>query len=165
VVVLVGPGAAVRPAPAAVVAGLLSGAAFATHFVLAPRYMARLGSPAVFAGAMVAGAVVLAPAVRPQLPPVAALPPLAFVVLGSTVLASLCFGYAVTRLAPVRAAVLSTWEPVVATLLAWAVWGTPIGAGQVLGTAMVLASAALMSAGRADASVDETAGRGDAPSS
>lgn len=166
VVVLVGPGAAVRPAPAAVVAGLLSGAAFATHFVLAPRYVARFGSPSVYAWAMAAGAVVLAPAARPQLPPVAALPPLVFVVLGSTVLASLCFGYAVTRLAPVRAAVLSTWEPVVATLLAWAVWGIAIGAGQVVGTGMVLASAALMSAGRDGSSPDGTAGPGEAaPSS
>jgi drug/metabolite transporter, DME family len=114
VAVLTGAGGGPRPPVLAVIAGLCSGFAFATHFVLAPRYIGRLGSPLVFAVAMAAGALTLAPFARPTLPAAGALPAIVFIVLGSTLLASLCFGRAVVRLAPVKAAVLSTWEPVVA---------------------------------------------------
>lgn len=154
VAVISGAGGVQRPPAFAVLAGLGSGLAFASHFVLAPRYLLRHGGPAVFAVAMAAGALALLPLARPGLPSGAAIPALGFIVLGSTLLASLCFGRAVVRLAPVRAAVLSTWEPVVATLLAWLVWSAPVGLRQTAGAALVLAAAVIITSRSAERTLD-----------
>ena len=144
VAILTGAGTGAPPSAVAVLAGLASGAAFATHFTLAVPYLSRFGAPAVFAVAMTVAAIVLAPALRAPLPPAGAVPAIAFITLGATVMASVCFGRAVTRMPPVRAAVLSTWEPVVAALLAWAVWSTPIGAAQGMGALLILGAAVLV---------------------
>lgn len=144
VAVLTGVGGGAAPPLLAILAGLGSGLAFATHFILAPRYLDRFGAPFVFAVAMTCGALALLPFARPALPTGAALPALAFIVIGSTLLASICFGRAVVHLAPVRASVLATWEPVVATLLAWSVWSTSIGGRQLLGAGLIVGAAALV---------------------
>ena len=144
VAVLTGVGGGAPPPAVAILAGLGSGLAFATHVILAPRYLERFGAPFVFAIAMACGAIALLPFAQPALPVKAALPAVTFIVIGSTLLASICFGRAVIHLTPIRASVLATWEPVVATLLTWAVWSTPVGGRQLLGAALIVGAAMLV---------------------
>ena len=63
-----------------------------------------------------------------------------------TVLAILAFFAGLKRVGPSRAAILSTLEPVVTVLAAWIVLGETLSVVQFAGGALVLASAARLSA-------------------
>jgi DME family drug/metabolite transporter len=121
-----------------IIAGLTSGIAYATHYTFAPRYLARYGAAPVYAIAMTAAALVISPVARPGIPPAAAIGPLLFLSLGATFVASLLFARGIVRLAPVRAAITATVEPVVATVAAVVMLGAPLTAQQLAGTALVL---------------------------
>ena len=119
--------------------GLLSGLAFSTHFIVAPRYIAMLGAGFVYAAAMATAAVLLALITPPSLPPSPAWTPLLFMAIVSTFGASLLFARGVVSTAPVRAAIASTIEPVVATVLSIAVLNAVLGVQQIIGASLVLA--------------------------
>ena len=129
--------------------GLLSGLAFAMHFVIAPRYLARYGAAPVYGIAMLAGALVLIPFTGVAAPPAAAWPYVLYVGAGATFAASYFFAAGVVRIAATRAAVLSTIEPVVATV-ASIVFLAARPSLQHLAGALLILSGVLISVGRPD---------------
>ena len=130
-------------------AGLLSGVAYSAHFIIAPRYIARLNAPLVYAVAMIVATVVLAPLAQPTLPPLSAAPPLLFLSLVATFVASLLFARGVVHVAPVRAAITATIEPVVAFTASILVLGAELHLQQLLGAALVLAGVTIIMVGGA----------------
>ena len=121
-----------------VVAGLISGIAYATHFTVARRYIAQLNAPLVYAIAMTVAAVVLAPIAEPRVPSAGAIVPLLFLSFVATFVASLLFARGVVAIAPVRAAITATVEPVVATVASMLLLDASLHAQQLLGAALVL---------------------------
>ena len=124
--------------------GLLSGIAFSTHFTVAPRYINMLGAPFVYALAMATAAILLAVVAQPSLPAQDAWPPLLFLTVFSTVGASLLFARGIVRVAPVRAAITSTIEPVVATVLSILLLNAVLGMRQIAGAVLVIAGVLLI---------------------
>lgn len=140
-------------------AGLLSGIAYSAHFIIAPRYIARLNAPLVYAIAMVVATLVLAPLARPTVPPVGATVPLLFLSLVATFAASLLFARGVVHVAPVRAAITATIEPVVAFAAAITVLGAQLYLGQLVGAALVLAGVTIIMIGGAGQHETESSNR------
>jgi drug/metabolite transporter, DME family len=141
----------VKLSAAALAMGLASGIAFATHFTLAVPLFQRYGADRVYAIAMVSGAAVLLPLAGPSLPRGPAWPVLGFVVLISTVLASKLFAAGVVRLPATQAAVMATFEPVVAVAAQYLLWGSTLTALQAVGAGAILGGVTLLSAARTTA--------------
>lgn len=127
-----------------IVAGLLSGVAYATHFLIARHYIARFEAPLVYATAMIVATLVLVPVATPSLPPPGALLPILFLSVVATFAASLLFARGVVQVAPVRAAITATIEPVVATVVSIAVLGATLNPQQIFGAALVLTGVTLI---------------------
>ena len=121
-----------------IMAGLTSGIAYSTHYTLAPRYLSRYGAAPVYAIAMIAAALLIAPVARPGIPAASAILPLLFLSLGATFVASIVFARGIVQLDPVRAAITATVEPVVATAASVLMLNAPVSAQQLAGTALVL---------------------------
>ena len=131
-----------------IIAGLTSGIAYSTHYTLAPRFLTRYGAAPVYAVAMTAAALLISPIARPDLPAPAAIPPLIFLSIGATFVASLLFARGIVHLEPVRAAITATIEPVVATVAAVLMLGAPLTLQQLAGTALVLTGVTVIVAQR-----------------
>ena len=129
---------------AGIAAGLLSGIAYATHYTLGRHYIARLDAAVVYAIAMTVAAVVLAPIATPGVPGRGAVLPLVYLSLIATFAASLLFARGVVQVAPVRAAITATIEPVVAAVAAILLLGATFHPQQVLGAALVLTGVTVM---------------------
>jgi drug/metabolite transporter, DME family len=152
VVLVTGAGAAVvrgrAPLPAAALAfGLGSGITYALFTVLGKRVSERYGPLRTLFYAYAAGALVLAPAAPPwqvltRHPE--ALPVLAGMSLGPTLLASFLFLAALHHLPASTASMLATAEPVVAALLGVAVLGEPLGLDTAAGVALVVGAAIML---------------------
>jgi drug/metabolite transporter, DME family len=152
VVLVTGGGAAVvrggAPLPAGAVAfGLGSGITYALFTVLGKRVTERYGPLRTLFYAYGAGVLVLAPAAPPwqvlaHHPD--ALPVLAGMSLGPTLLASFLFLAALHHLPASTASMLATAEPVVAALLGVAVLGEPLGLDTAAGVALVVAAAIML---------------------
>ncbi len=127
-----------------ILAGLVSGIAYSMHYTVAPRYLARVGTAPVYAIAMAAAALVIAPLARPGIPAAGAWAPLLFLSLGATFVASLLFARGVVQLEPVRAAITATIEPVVATAAAVLLLRASLTWPQLAGTALVLAGVTII---------------------
>jgi drug/metabolite transporter, DME family len=123
---------------AGVLYGLVSGFAFSTHFTVAPRYITRMGAPFVYALAMATAAALLFAIAAPGMPANVAWLPLSFLALFATFGASLLFARGIVQTEPVRAAITSTVEPVVATILGIAVLGAVLAPQQMLGASLVI---------------------------
>jgi drug/metabolite transporter (DMT)-like permease len=121
-----------------VLAGLLSGVAYATHFTIGRKYITRHGSAVVYALAMAVAALVIAPIARPSLPPTSAIIPLLYLSVIATFVASLLFARGVVQVPPVRAAITATIEPVVATAASILVLGASLHPQQLAGAGLVL---------------------------
>ena len=97
---------------------------------------------------MTAAALLISPVARPDLPAPAAIPPLIFLSIGATFVASLLFARGIVHLEPVRAAITATIEPVVATIAAVLMLGAPLTLQQLAGTALVLTGVTVIVAQR-----------------
>lgn len=124
--------------PAAIGWGLCSGLAYASYYLFGKRYFLRYEPATLFMYALPLGALLLLPMVRFAAKDAATWGWIAFVAVVPTFVALQVYGAGLKRLEATRAVTVATLEPVVAALLAWAVWGellSPIG---YLGGALVL---------------------------
>lgn len=108
--------------PAAVLWGLLSGLAYAVYYVFGKRYFARYSPAMVFAYAMPMGAAALLPTVAFTHKPPWAWAMLVFIAAVPTYGAYLLYAAGLARVEATRAATVATVEPIVAALLAYAIW-------------------------------------------
>lgn len=124
--------------------GLVSGAAYAAHYVVGSS--TAPGSPlSRYAFALGVGALLIAPFVdwAPKTPE--AWFHLVSTGVVSTYLPFLALAYALRTVAPTRAAMLATLEPVFATMIAAAAYGDVLGPVTLLGAVLILSAAMLSS--------------------
>ncbi len=121
-----------------ILAALIAGLSYSTHYTVGRRFMARHGAATVLAVAMLAAAIVIAPIARPTWPAADAWPPLLFLAVIATFVASLLFGKGVVQVAPVRGAITATIEPVVAVIASILVLDARLHAQQLVGALLVL---------------------------
>lgn len=119
------------------IAGIVSGASFATHFVYASTYIARYGGVAVFARALLVAAALMLPFL--ELPAgTTAWATLIAAAAISTVVPSLLFALAINQLAPVTAATIATFEPVVGLIAAHQFFGERLTSLQYVAAAVLI---------------------------
>lgn len=127
----------------AIVFGLLSGVTYALYYIFGKYYLSRYRTPTLFLYALPVGALSLLPFVRFTRPTLAgALPCLALAVL-STYGAYSIYYAGLKHLEATRAAVVATLEPVIAAVLAYAMFGecfSPVG---YLGAGLIISSVLL----------------------
>lgn len=123
-----------------VLAGLLSGLAYSTHYVYAGVYLKKISAITLYMYCLPVGALVLLPFV--EFAPKSAGDWLALVGLGffSTYAAYTAYCAGIKRLAPTKVAVLCNIEPLLAAFLAFAFWGELFPASGWFGTIMVMAA-------------------------
>lgn len=130
--------------------GLAAAVFYSVYIVVGARELARVDALAATTVVCLAAAVMVAAAIpfhAPRFPDHA----VGWAATGAigvvcTVLAILAFFAGLKRVGPSRAAIVSTLEPVVTVLLAWIVLGETLSSVQLAGGALVLASAARLSA-------------------
>jgi DME family drug/metabolite transporter len=127
-----------------IIAALISGMAYSTHYTLGRRLFSLHAAPAIFAIAMAAAALVIAPIARPDVPAPGAWPPLLYLALIATFLTSLLFARGVVQVAPVRAAIVATIEPVVALIATVLLLNATFHWQQLAGAALVLIGVTLV---------------------
>lgn len=130
--------------------GITAAIFYAVYIVVGARELAQVDALAATTVVCLAAAVVVALAIpfhAPRFPEGAVgWGAIAAIGLVCTVLAILAFFAGLKRVGPSRAAIVSTLEPVVTVLLAWIVLGETLSLVQVAGGALVLGSAARLSA-------------------
>ena len=138
----------VRLSGGAIVWGLIAGLAYAGYYLFGKRWFERYPAPTVFLYALPLGALALAPLVRwSDKAPVDWLVIL-WLAAPPTYLAYLVYSIGLRRVEAGGAATVATLEPVVAALLAYAIWGEALGAWGYAGAALVLAGVLLTSTRR-----------------
>jgi DME family drug/metabolite transporter len=149
-----GGGGAATLSPWAFFWGLLASACYAAYYLFGRHYFQQYDTAAVYAVAFPFGALCLlgpalgeagAPAAMLSGKPALAWGAIAWVGLLSTYVAYRAHGVALRRLAATRVSVVTTLEPVVAGVVAFAVFGERLGALGWVGGAVVV-GAALMAA-------------------
>ncbi len=128
----------------AILLGLLTGLLYATHYVVTKVYLIRYTPLTLYGFAMLAGAIGLFPFV--EFAPKTLTAWLTFLVLGFVTgyIAYWVYSEGMRRLPLTKAAVLATLEPVLATIIAWFMWGESfsftgwVGAGLVITAVFVL---------------------------
>jgi drug/metabolite transporter, DME family len=136
--VALGEAGPVRVTRPALLWGLVSGWAYALYYLFGKRFFGRYEAPTLFLYALPVGALGLLPTVRfHEKTPQAWGALLALAVL-STYGAYLAYEAGLRRLEATRAALVATVEPVVASVLAWAVWGERFAATGYVGAALVV---------------------------
>ena len=133
----------VRLSGGAVAWGLIAGLAYAGYYLFGKTYFQRYPAPTVFLYAMPLGALALAPLVRWSTLTPADWLVIFWLAVPPTYLAYLVYSIGLRRVEAGRAATVATLEPVVAALLAWALWGEALGAWGYAGAALVLAGVVL----------------------
>lgn len=131
-----------------VLAALLSGLSYSTQYTLGRRLYAEHDPAAILCVAMVVASIVIAPLARPTLPGAGAVWPLLYLSLIATFLTTLLFARGVVRVAPVRAAIVATIEPLVALIASALVLGATMHAQQMVGAALILVGVTLVVAKR-----------------
>ena len=149
-----GPG--VRLSGAAVAWGLVAGLAYASYYLFGKKYFERYPAPTVFLYAMPLGALALAPFVRWSATTPADWLVIFWLAGPPTYLAYLVYSIGLRRVEAGGAATVATLEPVVAALLAYALWGEALGAWGYAGAALVLAGVLLTTRRRATDRPDST---------
>ena len=129
---------------AGVVFGLLAGFLYSTMYIFTKSYLKRYTTYTLYGFSMVFASLGLLPFVS-RLPATAtAWAWLLFIALVCTYLGFWAYGEGLKRLAPTKAAVLCTLEPVVATAVAWWMWDERfsglgwIGAALIIGAVLIL---------------------------
>jgi DME family drug/metabolite transporter len=134
-----GAAGALHVRPSALGWGLLAGLSYSTYYLFGKRYFSRYEPTTLFMYALPLGALLLLPAVRFAPKSAATWGWLAFVAFVPTYLALLVYGAGLRRVAATHAVTIATLEPVVAALLAYAVFGETLGPLGYVGAALVLA--------------------------
>ena len=138
-------GGEVRVGAGAIFWGLVSGWAYATHYVFGKRYFPRYPTPTLFLYALPLGAAGLLPFFRFHPEKSAATSAvLVFLAVVPTYGSYLLYSAGLRRIEATRAATVATTEPVVAAIAAYLVWGERLGAAGYLFTAVVLAGVLLV---------------------
>lgn len=132
-----------------IVCGLAAGFFYATHYPFYAWWQKKYSTATLYAYMLFAGAIGLFPFVTfaPVRSP-AVWGALLSLGLVSTYGAYLCYGQGLRRISPVRAAVVSNFEPVLGTFLAWLFWGEMFSALGWVGSALVLAAVFLLTTDR-----------------
>lgn len=141
-------GAEVRLSVAGVAWGIAAALAYATYYLFGKRFVPRYGVPRTLLYSLLAGTLVLGPAAA-----LAGHPPhlrlgagawalLLALALGTTLLANALYYWGLHRIEAGRAAILASIEPVIASLLALALFGQRLTALGWLGVALVVAGVA-----------------------
>ncbi|MBD0319816.1 MAG: DMT family transporter, partial [Gemmatimonadetes bacterium] len=138
-------GGEVRVGAGAVLWGLVSGMAYATHYIFGKRYFPRYPTPTLFLYALPVGAAGLLPFFRFQ-PDKSATTwaVLVFLAVVPTYGSYLLYSAGLRRVEATRAATVATTEPVVAAVAAFLVWGERLSVAGYLFAAVVLAGVLLM---------------------
>ncbi len=127
----------------AILFGLLSGVTYALYYIFGKYYLGKYKTPTLFLYALPVGALAMLPFVRFTTPTLAgALPCLALAVL-STYGAYSVYYAGLRRLEATRAAVVATLEPVIAAVLAYAMFGERFGVLGYLGACAIIGSVLL----------------------
>ena len=137
-----------RIGPAALGWGLLSGLAYACYYLFGKRYFTRYEAPTLFMYALPLGALLLLPAVTFVPKSASTWGWIAFVSAVPTYLALRLYEAGLTRVEATRAVTVATLEPVIAAILAFAVWGEALRPIGYAGAALVLTGVLVMSAER-----------------
>jgi DME family drug/metabolite transporter len=137
-------GGGVRMSGAALFWGLLSGWAYALYYVFGRRYFARYSAATLFLYAYPVGALALLPLVHFRPKTGTAWAALLFVAVVPTYGGYLAYSAGLRRVEATRAATVATLEPVVAAIVAYALWGERMGAVGYACAALVLLGVCLM---------------------
>jgi len=135
-------GEGIDPSPAALAWGLTAGLGYASYYLWGKRLLVRQSPIQLYGLALSLGALGIAPFVEFGPKPPAAWALLAAVALLSTYLAYLLYGLGLRRASASRSVLVATVEPIVAGMLAWALFGERLGAVGLTGAGLVLACAA-----------------------
>lgn len=118
--------------------GLLAGLLYSTHYIFTTRFLKRYTAFTLYAYLMLFGALALFPFIRFMPKTLFDWCVLLFLGLVCTYGAYWFYCEGLKRLAPTRAAVLATLEPVTAILAAWWIWGESFAALGWMGSALVV---------------------------
>ncbi|MDO4262877.1 MAG: EamA family transporter [Deinococcus sp.] len=140
-----GGGEHIQVTPAALTWGLLSGFSYSLYYLYGKLFFSRYSSAALYAVAMPVGALGLLPLTEFSSKNSAAWLALGATALLCTYLAYLLYSAGLRRLNATQASVLASLEPVVAGLLALALFGEKPGLLALLGAGLVLAATLLLS--------------------
>jgi drug/metabolite transporter, DME family len=136
--------------------GLVAGLTYALYYVVGKPLFGRYGVVPVLAYALPVGALALLPLASFAVKSPAAWAAILFIAVVPTFIAYLVYGAGVLRAPATRAATVAAIEPVVAAVVAFALWGERfttigyLGAGLVLGAVVLAASGAGRRAADAD---------------
>lgn len=137
-----GPGASGHSAigSKAIVFGLLSGITYALYYIFGKYYLGRYRTPTLFLYALPVGSLTLLPFVHFTRPTLAGAVPCVALAILSTYAAYSIYYAGLRRLEATRAAVVATMEPVIAAILAYAMFGERFDFVGYLGAGLILAS-------------------------
>ena len=129
---------------AGVLFGLLSGLLYATHYIFTKNYLKRYTAFTIYGYSLIFAVLGMLPFVSRLPGTLVAWGAVLFLALVCTYAAYWAYCEGLKRLAPTKAAVLCTLEPVIATAIAWWMWGERftgmgwLGAALVIGAVLVL---------------------------
>lgn len=129
---------------AGVLFGLLSGLLYATHYIFTKNYLKRYTAFTIYGYSLLFAVLGMLPFVSRLPGTLVAWGAVLFLALVCTYAAYWAYCEGLKRLAPTKAAVLCTLEPVIATAIAWWMWGERftgigwVGAALVIGAVLVL---------------------------
>ncbi|AWN24418.1 EamA family transporter [Deinococcus irradiatisoli] len=131
--------------------GLTAGLTYSLYYLYGRVFFTRYDPQALYAVALPVGALGLLPFVEfaPKVP--AAWLNLSAIALLCTFAAYSAYSFGLRRLAPTRASVIASLEPVVASLLATLLFAERLSAPALLGAALVIGAALLLSAAPSEA--------------
>ncbi|HET7462967.1 MAG TPA: DMT family transporter [Longimicrobium sp.] len=156
-IALAGGGGTVRLTAPALFWGLLSGLVYALYYLVGKRAFERYHAATFFLYALPVGALGLFPFVRFGQKTPADWAVLVFLAVVPTYGSYLLYSAGLRRIEATRAATVATFEPVVAAVGAWLMWGERMGAGGYLFAALVVLAVILMVTGAPHASTEPPA--------
>jgi drug/metabolite transporter, DME family len=127
--------------------GLVAGLSYALYYLVGRRYFRRYGALTVLAVALPVGALVLLPLVEFSQKSTAAWLTILFIAAVPTFAAYLIYGAGVVRASPTRAATTAAIEPLVAAVVAFAMWGERLTLAGYVGGALILTGVLLATRG------------------
>lgn len=142
-----GGGQGVSVTGAALAWGLTAGFTYSLYYLYGKAYFTRYAPTALFAVALPVGALGLLPFVQFSAKTPAAWSSLTALAVLSTYLAYLAYSAGLRHLPATRASVIASLEPVVAAGLAALLFGERLSPTALLGTALVIGAALLLSVG------------------
>lgn len=142
-----GGGQGVHATPAALAWGLVAGFTYSLYYLYGKDFFGRYSAAALLAVALPVGAVVLLPFVHFSAKTTGAWESLGAIAVFSTYLAYLAYSAGLRHLPATQASVIASLEPVVAAGLAALLFHERLAALGLLGAAIVVGAALLLSAG------------------